>query len=59
MGEAARVHAADFTWEQTGRRFAAVLDQVTGTRAPVAGIPSPRPPLAVETGVADEIGRPI
>jgi glycosyltransferase involved in cell wall biosynthesis len=59
MGEAARVHAADFTWEQTGRRFAAVLDQVTGTRAPAAGIPSPRPPLAVETGVADEIGRPI
>jgi hypothetical protein len=30
MGAAARRHAAEFTWEQTGRRFAAVLDEVTG-----------------------------
>jgi glycosyltransferase involved in cell wall biosynthesis len=29
-GAAARRHAAGFTWEQTARRFAAVLDEVTG-----------------------------
>jgi glycosyltransferase involved in cell wall biosynthesis len=31
MGQAARQHAANFSWEQTAERFAAVLDEVTGT----------------------------
>jgi glycosyltransferase involved in cell wall biosynthesis len=34
MGGAARRHAADFTWQQTAERFAAVLDDVTGVRGP-------------------------
>lgn len=30
MGAAARAHAGGFTWDETTRRFAAVLDEVTG-----------------------------
>jgi glycosyltransferase involved in cell wall biosynthesis len=37
MGHAARLHAAKFTWDQTAQRFAAVLDEVTGT--PVGDTP--------------------
>jgi glycosyltransferase involved in cell wall biosynthesis len=34
MGAAARTHAGHFTWAETARKFAAVLDEVTGTTAP-------------------------
>ncbi|WP_157018252.1 glycosyltransferase [Cryptosporangium arvum] len=30
MGEAARAHAGRFTWDETGKRFAALVDDVTG-----------------------------
>jgi glycosyltransferase involved in cell wall biosynthesis len=30
MGEAARAHASRFTWDETGKRFAALIDEVTG-----------------------------
>jgi glycosyltransferase involved in cell wall biosynthesis len=30
MGEAARVHASRFTWDETGKRFAALIDEVAG-----------------------------
>ncbi|SHM39091.1 Glycosyltransferase involved in cell wall bisynthesis [Cryptosporangium aurantiacum] len=30
MGEAARAHAGRFTWDETGKRFAALVDDITG-----------------------------
>ena len=30
MGEAARAHAGRFTWDETGKRFAALVDEITG-----------------------------
>lgn len=30
MGEAARAHASRFTWDETGKRFAALVDDVAG-----------------------------
>jgi glycosyltransferase involved in cell wall biosynthesis len=49
LGAAARRHAADFTWEQTAERFAAVLDEVTGVRGP-AEVTAPELDLEVTDG---------
>jgi glycosyltransferase involved in cell wall biosynthesis len=37
MGAAALVHARHYTWDETGRRFAAVLDEVTGAASRAGG----------------------
>ena len=54
MGTAARRHAAHFSWEQTAREFAAVLDEVTGTHPAAPAIPAPRPSLDSEVRAADQ-----
>jgi glycosyltransferase involved in cell wall biosynthesis len=42
MGAAARTHAGHYTWNETARRFAAVLDEVTGIAA-ADGAVAPEP----------------